>query len=301
MPNAPVPAATRVQLYPRRKAGAAAVPAKGRLPVELTRGAIEAFFGQPQPTAAQELGISLTALKQVCRRLGVERWPYVRPCKLGGRTRRRRTTAEAVAVPAGLAAPRASRPESTLDLGAPSASSAAAATMASHRQSNGSYQDAASFRSAAQRAAAPWCAYNSDSDDSCVSSAETQVGRTHSAVSEAGTVPCSPLADKADEDKNIVERACHYASPWTPAREGACDALTQACAGTGTIDGGDSLGWLVGCESGDADESLEHAWRCLERSCQAQQGGAERSAYARCASYELPAPEDVFDSMRPLF
>ena len=39
------------------------------------------LFGRPQPEAAQILGISLTTLKQVCRRLGVTRWPYRRPSK----------------------------------------------------------------------------------------------------------------------------------------------------------------------------------------------------------------------------
>ena len=259
MPAMPVPAAPSplVQLYPRRKAGAGAVPAKGRLPVELTRAAIEAFFGQPQPTAAQELGISLTALKQVCRRLGVERWPYVRPCKPGGRIRRRRASA---------GPPSASTP----DLGA--ASGNAAATIVSPHQSDDSHQGADSFRFAAQRAAASCCAYYSDSDDSC-GSAETQLARTPSAASEAGTVPCLIQAARADEDDNMVERACHSAAPWTPARAGACGVHSLACAGPGEIFDGDSLGWLVGCESGDADGSLEHAWQCLERCCQAQQGG----------------------------
>ena len=36
------------------------------------------LFGVPQPLAAKELGISLTALKQICRKLGIVRWPYQR-------------------------------------------------------------------------------------------------------------------------------------------------------------------------------------------------------------------------------
>lgn len=39
------------------------------------------MFHLPQPDAAKALGISLTTLKQVCRRHGMFRWPYRRPCK----------------------------------------------------------------------------------------------------------------------------------------------------------------------------------------------------------------------------
>jgi len=42
---------------------------------------IEPLFDLPQKDAAKELGISLTALKQVCRKLGVDRWPYWRKKK----------------------------------------------------------------------------------------------------------------------------------------------------------------------------------------------------------------------------
>ena len=72
--------ADRVYIFPRRKAGEDASPIvrNGRRPIELTREAIAAMFVMPQPAAAQELGVSLTALKQVCRRLGFTRWPYNR-------------------------------------------------------------------------------------------------------------------------------------------------------------------------------------------------------------------------------
>jgi len=40
---------------------------------------LQMLFEKPQPEAAKTLGISLTTLKQVCRRLGVSRWPYRRP------------------------------------------------------------------------------------------------------------------------------------------------------------------------------------------------------------------------------
>jgi hypothetical protein len=51
---------------------------KGRPPVKVDVGAVRALFNVPQPVAAKSLGISLTALKQLCRKLGVARWPYQR-------------------------------------------------------------------------------------------------------------------------------------------------------------------------------------------------------------------------------
>ena len=68
----------QVHLFPRRKAGDTVFPEKGRLPVKVDRKTIEAMFGMPQPHAARTLGISLTSLKQVCRKLGVTRWPCQR-------------------------------------------------------------------------------------------------------------------------------------------------------------------------------------------------------------------------------
>jgi hypothetical protein len=53
-------------------------PRKGRPPVKVEEKAIRALFAVPQPSAAKALGISLTALKQVCRKLNIPRWPYQR-------------------------------------------------------------------------------------------------------------------------------------------------------------------------------------------------------------------------------
>jgi hypothetical protein len=98
-----------VHLFPRRKAGDSVFPEKGRLPVKVDRETIEAMFGMPQPEASRALGVSLTALKQVCRKLGIPRWPYQRPCKRGKRCRSRSqagtaapeaTVQEAIAIPA---------------------------------------------------------------------------------------------------------------------------------------------------------------------------------------------------------
>ena len=69
-----------IHLFPRRKAdGGDAPPCKRRTPVLFDRTDLEALFELPQPDAARRLGISLTTLKQACRKLGVKRWPYQRP------------------------------------------------------------------------------------------------------------------------------------------------------------------------------------------------------------------------------
>ena len=53
-------------------------PRKGRPRVHVDPDAIRALFCFPQPRAAVALGISLTALKTLCRQNGIERWPYRR-------------------------------------------------------------------------------------------------------------------------------------------------------------------------------------------------------------------------------
>ena len=54
------------------------VPGRGRRPTKIERRVVEGLFSVPQPDAARKLGISLTTLKQACRRLGIMRWPYQR-------------------------------------------------------------------------------------------------------------------------------------------------------------------------------------------------------------------------------
>ena len=49
-----------------------------RMPVKIDLAVLEALYGMPQPAAARALGIALTTLKQVCRKLGIKRWPYAR-------------------------------------------------------------------------------------------------------------------------------------------------------------------------------------------------------------------------------
>lgn len=54
-------------------------PVRGRPPVKVDIEALQLLFDRPQPEAASSLGISLTSLKLVCRKLGMTRWPYRRP------------------------------------------------------------------------------------------------------------------------------------------------------------------------------------------------------------------------------
>jgi len=71
-----------VRIFPRQKIGEEdAMPerVRGRAPLILTRDMVEAKFTWRQKDAAQSLGISLTAFKQVCRKLNIYRWPYRRP------------------------------------------------------------------------------------------------------------------------------------------------------------------------------------------------------------------------------
>lgn len=72
-----------IHMFPRRKADGVGVPASTRrAPVRFDLADLEALFELPQPDAARKLGISLTALKQACRKLGVQRWPYQRQTAL---------------------------------------------------------------------------------------------------------------------------------------------------------------------------------------------------------------------------
>ena len=202
-----------MHIFPRRKAGAGAVPvAKGRQPVELTRSAISAMFGMPQPHAARDLGISLTALKQVCRKLAIERWPYMRSSKIyskhGGRSR----------CPSG--------PERAVKCALEIDPTARDGVKAS------ALRDEAQAQAAAYPLIAPChdaAAYQSDfegSDASCYS-ADTEVARTSSAGSD--------FSDGNDEYLVHVEL-----SQEAPARGGA-----QTDMGDDS-NLSDDLGWLVG-------------------------------------------------------
>mmetsp|Transcript_13756 Transcript_13756/g.27196 ORF Transcript_13756/g.27196 Transcript_13756/m.27196 type:complete len:219 (-) Transcript_13756:226-882(-) len=64
-----------VTLFPRRKAGQSR-PGGGRGPVVLNLETLEQFYCYPLHLAAKKLGICQTAIKKVCRRLGIKKWPY---------------------------------------------------------------------------------------------------------------------------------------------------------------------------------------------------------------------------------
>ena len=69
--------AVEVALFPRRKQGSSASMPTQRMPVKIDLAVLEALYGMPQPAAARALGIALTTLKQVCRKLGIKRWHYI--------------------------------------------------------------------------------------------------------------------------------------------------------------------------------------------------------------------------------
>lgn len=68
-----------VRLYPRRKIGEPSQQApRGRHPLEFNLNIVASMFNMPQGLAARKLDVSVTTMKQICRRLGIERWPYTR-------------------------------------------------------------------------------------------------------------------------------------------------------------------------------------------------------------------------------
>ena len=72
-----------VRVFPRRKAGEeCSSPEKGRLPLKFDVETIQPLFALPQKDAANVLGISLTALKKVCRKLGIHSWAQVRDVRV---------------------------------------------------------------------------------------------------------------------------------------------------------------------------------------------------------------------------
>mmetsp|Transcript_10274 Transcript_10274/g.26611 ORF Transcript_10274/g.26611 Transcript_10274/m.26611 type:complete len:292 (-) Transcript_10274:468-1343(-) len=61
-------------IFTRRRAGQSARASNE--PVVLNRKRVQQLFDLPLKDAAALLGISMTALKKACRKIGVERWPY---------------------------------------------------------------------------------------------------------------------------------------------------------------------------------------------------------------------------------
>eukprot|EP00960_Hanusia_phi_P031947 749579-Hanusia_phi.AAC.3 len=65
----------KVRLLPRRKRKSSV---EGPKELVLGMDQISLFFHLPQCEAATQMGISLSALKTVCRKVGLEKWPYKR-------------------------------------------------------------------------------------------------------------------------------------------------------------------------------------------------------------------------------
>jgi len=62
------------RVFPRRKAGE--LIRSTDKPVLLTKEMLLPYFGTPLRNAAWNMGLCPTALKSVCRKLGITRWPY---------------------------------------------------------------------------------------------------------------------------------------------------------------------------------------------------------------------------------
>ena len=66
-------------VFPRRKPNLKRAMEKGcpaAAPVSITLEVLEQLASHSLPTAAAKLGISATAMKNACRKLGISRWPY---------------------------------------------------------------------------------------------------------------------------------------------------------------------------------------------------------------------------------
>ncbi|KAL4860214.1 ABC transporter I family member 19 [Chlorella vulgaris] len=69
-PAKPAPKARQVGSMEQAPAGG------GRYSHEITKEEIEQYYNMPCEEASKQLGIGLTILKRICRRLGIEKWPY---------------------------------------------------------------------------------------------------------------------------------------------------------------------------------------------------------------------------------
>ena len=74
----------RAKVFPRRKKGE--LERSNSTSLSLTLKDVKGLFHLRQSDAARTLGISLTAMKNACRRLGIWRWPYSRQRPRGSAT-----------------------------------------------------------------------------------------------------------------------------------------------------------------------------------------------------------------------
>lgn len=277
----------RVHLFPRRKAGDETVPEKGRRPVEVDLRMIQGLFGVPQPDAAAALGVSLTALKQVCRKLGILRWPYQRPSKQAKHGKRHRASA-AVRPAAGVVVEDACNAE---HMGSPApffpAISARGCSSGSAQPSQLAFVGATPVIDADLVCVAEHSAdYEdcvSDSGDSYTSAVTVDTQRVagnrkgERCEDEAGECTRTCSVHSAVSMASTAAPSAHYRGmahgPSTSHDLAPCAAVCAAAAraparDVRSIDAADDtaddhdLGWLI---SGDADESsamglLEESW-----------------------------------------
>ena len=87
--------AGNVKIFPRRKSIGTycgsdklvqryMLKPSSREPISINVDMIRPYFGLPQRLAAAHLGLSLTALKGVCRKLGIPKWAQARATSVGG-------------------------------------------------------------------------------------------------------------------------------------------------------------------------------------------------------------------------
>mmetsp|Transcript_27291 Transcript_27291/g.67309 ORF Transcript_27291/g.67309 Transcript_27291/m.67309 type:complete len:332 (+) Transcript_27291:242-1237(+) len=68
-------------VLPRRKAGCLDTPERD--PVIVTPSVLEGLFCYPLAVASEKLGLSATTIKKLCRKVGIEKWPYKSPYRSG--------------------------------------------------------------------------------------------------------------------------------------------------------------------------------------------------------------------------
>ena len=97
------PPLLQTQIYPRRKASDPQQRDAPLAPVTLTLEVLDSLADVPLYRAAEKLGVSATALKLACRKLGVRKWLCRRepPGPSGGAASGARSTDEDVPTPAG--------------------------------------------------------------------------------------------------------------------------------------------------------------------------------------------------------
>ena len=98
------------KIFPRRKGGQSKKCAESA-PVIITAELLQMCFDMPLVQAAKKLGICATALKKVCRKLGIHKWPYkeMKPSLSLGR----QGDGDGAGLPGGAPSPRAAGSAST--------------------------------------------------------------------------------------------------------------------------------------------------------------------------------------------